>query len=137
MRLIVTGSRNWRGAASVWTPLDALLGRHGQLTVLNGKASRGLDQLVSEWAAERREDGVTEIPFEADWDRYRNRAGPIRNQAMVDAGADMLLAWASPCRKGDPWCPPGVHPSHGTADCVKKAQVAQIPVHFCPRGLSW
>lgn len=142
MRLIVTGSRSWLGRASVWMPLDRLRLKHGTLEnpllVSNGKASRGLDQLVSEWIEEYEGEGVVEIPFVADWDGpARRQAGFIRNQRMVDEGADMLLVWANPCRENKPWCPSGAHPTHGTADCVRRARDSGIPVHFCPRGMSW
>lgn len=137
LRVIVTGSRDWRGTASVWVPLTRLLERHGQVTVLNGKCPRGADELASRWVDEYRNEGASEIPFEADWDRHPGQAGFIRNGKMVAAGAHQVLAWANPCSRRRPWCPPGRHPSHGTADCVAKARAAGIPVYFCPQGMSW
>ncbi|MCP9209675.1 SLOG family protein [Streptomyces sp. NEAU-Y11] len=134
--LIVTGSRDWRDRRSIWMPLDKLLQGHGRIAVRNGKARKGLDRLVSEWAVARMHDGAIEIPHRADWDAHGWRAGFLRNGEMVDAGANSLLAWANPCRKEDRrWCPPGEHPSHGTADCARRARAAGIPVFSCPLGM--
>lgn len=136
--LIITGSRDWTDRRSVWTPLDRLRGQHGRLLIRNGKARKGADALVSEWCEENRRGGVTERPYPADWGGSGGKgAGFVRNGAMVDAGANAVLAWANPCRKNSTWCPPGPHPSHGTADCVRKARTAGIPVHFCPLGMKW
>ena len=55
----------------------------------------------------------------ADWKTFGKAAGPKRNQAMVDSGADLCIAFPS---KG----------STGTIDCVERAKAAGIPVvgHF-------
>lgn len=136
-RLIVTGSSTWRGRVSVWVPLDRMLAKHGRIVLRNGKAKRGLDRIVSDWTAARTGRGVTEDPQPADWAAHGMRAGFLRNQKLVDAGGDALMAWVDPCRRRRVWCPPGTHPSHGTADCVKRARKAGIPVYFSPRGMSW
>lgn len=150
MILIVTGSREWgepahrrlgRGRASVWVPLDRIRLRHATpenpLVVRNGMASRGLDSLVHEWCEEYRNEHVIEDPNPADWNRWGWRAGFRRNGGMVRKGADQGLVWAVPCTKNSPWCPPGPHPTHGTADCVKQMRKAGIPVFFCPNGMKW
>lgn len=135
--IAVTGSRDWWDRRSVWTPLDHLRSRYDHLVVFNGKAPKGLDCLVSEWTAMREGQGVFEVPFPADWDQHGWQAGFLRNGDMIKAGPDRLLAWAKPCRKPKRSCPPGPHPSHGTADCVQQARDAAIPVSFCPTGMNW
>jgi hypothetical protein len=137
LTIIVTGSRDWWHQPSVHQPLNGFLQKYDRLLIRNGLAKRGLDDLVHRWTEDHLDQGAVEDPYKADWDRFGNRAGHIRNQRMVDEGADMVLAWANPCRRNGPWCPPGRHPSHGTADCVRRARDAGIPVHFCPRGMSW
>lgn len=137
--LIVTGSRGWTDRPSVWSPLTGLVranpGR--RIVVRNGKCKKGLDLLVSGWTDRAARLGVEEIPYETDWDRFGNGAGHVRNQVMVDAGADLLMAWAKPCRLNRRWCPEGPHATHGTADCVGRARAAGIPVFFSPLGMSW
>lgn len=140
MLIGITGSRTWSGRASVWTPLNRLRVKHGTLEnplrILNGKAKRGADLLVSEWTEEYKGEGVLEIPCPADWS-LGGQAGFIRNQQMVDRRPGFFLAWVNPCPGTKPWCPKGLHPTHGAADCVDKARDAGIPVHFHPRGMSW
>jgi hypothetical protein len=135
--IAVTGSRDWWDRRSVWTPLDRLRIRYDHLVVFNGMASQGLDHLVDEWAMGHEGDGVHQVPFPADWSRDGRRAGFLRNGQMIQAHPDRVLAWAKPCRKAKRSCPPGKHPSHGTADCVKQARDAAIPVSFCPTGMKW
>lgn len=55
----------------------------------------------------------------ADWATLGNRAGPIRNQAMVDLG-DYLACLAFPLGE-----------SRGTRDCMARAEAAGIPVLQC------
>lgn len=133
----VTGSRDWATRSSVWIPLTQMLRHRKRLLVRNGKAKRGVDRHVSDWTARLPDHLVLEDPHPADWGRHGNQAGFLRNQEMVDAGMDALMAWALPCRKNAPWCPTGEHPTHGTADCVDKARAAGIPVYFSPEGMSW
>jgi len=51
----------------------------------------------------------------ADWGAHGKAAGPIRNQQMVDAGADVCLAFPLPG-------------SRGTRHCMTAAAKAGIPV---------
>lgn len=55
----------------------------------------------------------------ADWATYGDSAGPRRNQEMVDSGLDLLIAF-----------PGGM----GTADMVRRAKAAGVPVEEVPRG---
>lgn len=82
------------------------------VTVIHGGA-RGADQLAGDLA---RRAGFTVEPHPADWVARGRAAGPIRNQAMVDAGADICLAFP-------------IGPSPGTRDCARRAAAAGIPVH--------
>lgn len=135
--LIITGSRDWADRRSVWLPLNRMLKHHGRLLIRNGKNRRGADRLVSDWTERFDDSLVLEDPHLPDWDTFGNYAGNLRNQKMVDAGARAVMVWANPCRKNGRWCPKGEHPSHGTADCVKRARAASIQIHFSPSGMSW
>lgn len=135
-RLGITGSRDWTSRSSVWVPMNRMLRHHRRLVVRNGKAKKGADRLVSDWTVRFPDHLVLEDPHPADWS-LGNHAGFLRNQEMVDAGMDALMVWANPCRKNGPWCPPGVHPSHGTADCVEKARAAGVTILFSSEGMSW
>jgi hypothetical protein len=105
MRVIVCGGRDFDDFMAV----DSAL-RHVAPSVVVHGGARGADSLAGEWAALH---GVSCVVFPADWTKHGKAAGPIRNQQMIDAGADLVLAF------------PG---GRGAADCVDRARVAGITV---------
>lgn len=69
--------------------------------------------------------GLEVFQYPPDWRRYRGGAGPVRNSALVAGGLDVLVAFA--------YCPGCL--SSGTADVIKKAVIARVPVFvFGPDG---
>lgn len=136
-RLGVSGSRSWTRRSAVWVPLGRMLQHHRRLVIRNGKCRRGADKLVSEWTERFPDHLVLEDPHPANWHAFGNQAGFLRNKRMVNTGLDALMVWANPCRDNSFWCPPGEHPTHGTADCVKAARAAKVTIHFSPEGMSW
>ena len=138
MRVLVTGAREWPSRYLVFLELNNLAQEHNlkcglgysltkeKMTVVHGYAYRGADRFADEWAECY---GIPER-HEAKWrpggvlDRG---AGHKRNQEMVDLGADICLAFLMPCTKK--LCKKsGLHYTHGTWDCVTRAQKAGIPV---------
>ena len=114
-RVLVTGSREYRGS-DVLREISLLAIEHGRenLVVVHGAARSGADKLASIAA---RALGIREEPHPADWAKHNRAAGPLRNQEMVDAGADEALAFF---QEGAA--------NRGTADCVARAGMAGIPV---------
>jgi hypothetical protein len=139
-RILVTGSRTWTGQDAVWAALDAAAQRAiaagcTSMVVVAGAAADGADQHAKHWALISVADGIPGIvvsyePHAADWfpKGYLDKsAGFRRNALMVSLGADECLAFAAPCASGR--CrKPRPHDSHGTADCVTRAEKAGIPV---------
>lgn len=118
--------------------LDNILRRSGRVTVLQGLCPTGADHMAHQWVTMRSRTGlVSEVGFPANWDKHGRQAGFMRNEQMMQSGADLVLAFALPCRRRTRWCPPGLHASHGTADCVRRARKAEIKVFFSPHGLKW
>lgn len=114
-RLLITGSRNLTDRAGVEAALRAAwadLGGGRDVTLIHG-AAPGADALSGDiWGR------VMGLPVEvhpADWHIHGRHAGPLRNQVMVDLGADGCLAMPE-------------SGSRGTWDCVRRAEVAGIPV---------
>lgn len=119
MRILVTGSRDLAEDENmsyfVRSLIATVIGNRGvsphQVTVVHGGA-RGADKICAQ-EAEKLGCLVEEHP--AQWDEHGRSAGPIRNKKMVDAGADVVLAF-----------PLGT--SSGTRGCMALAKDAGIPV---------
>lgn len=116
--VIVTGSRDLTDERKVWAELEDLwIDTVGPLFVRHGDCPTGADRFASIWCSDFHgtEAGAFEIPHPADWEKYGNAAGPVRNKEMAQAGADLCLAF-----------PLGV--SRGTWNCVNECKKAGIPV---------
>jgi hypothetical protein len=118
-RVLVCGDRRLarHERAVVRAELERLETIHGPLVVVEGGAS-GADEVAGEWAEEQ--PWRTRTTFRADWSLGR-QAGPLRNQTMVNHGADLVLAFPGPA-------------SRGTWDLVRRAKRAGIPVQVHPVG---
>jgi hypothetical protein len=135
-RILVTGSRDWTNRAAVEDTLTAALALAVALSqvliVVHGACRTGTDAIVQEWAERQRDRGrpVEIEPHRAEWRTHGLAAGPIRNQEMVDAGADAAFAFIGPCRKRG--CSrPQPHGTHGASGCAEAAEAAGIPVRRC------
>jgi len=120
MRVLVTGSRTWDRADVVEACLDIIAAEAAgigetQLVVVHGCAA-GADALADRWV---RRDGhplhVTAERHPANWAENHRSAGILRNRRMVNAGADVCLAFL----RGS---------SYGTSHCMRAAEEAGIPV---------
>jgi len=109
LTLIVCGGRDYNDSRAVFWALDQVRAKFGVSKIMHGGA-QGADALASSWAET---DGASVEVFAADWERHGKAAGPKRNQAMADAGADGCVAF------------PG---GKGTEDMVRRATAAGIKV---------
>lgn len=131
MRVLVTGSRDWPTRGRVAFELNECFDRLNpgeRLTVVHGGASRGADFDARTWCLRRAHlgDPVTEERRMADWIVHGKCAGMIRNAEMVEAGADVCLAFIAPCLR----CTrPEPHGSHGATHCADLAEKAGIETH--------
>lgn len=90
--------------------LRVLCADRGITCVIHG-AYKGADELADQWAAHR---GIPVERFPADWKGRGRKAGPERNQRMIDQGhPDLVVAFPG----GD-----------GTADMMRRARAAGIEV---------
>ncbi len=131
MRVLCTGSRNWRHHTAVWAVLDALAKEYvavgeTEMVVVHG-AARGVDAYAESWV---RLKGPHPLPVRseahhADWAKHGRRAGYIRNLAMTSRGADVCLAFLAPCESAK-CTEPRPHWSHGTTQCMELAEAADI-----------
>lgn len=120
-RVLVTGSRKLLDSRPVWNALKEEQ-KHAdflgvRMTVVEGQCpTGGADAAAEQWAIVR-PDTVDHDPVPAKWKELGKRAGFIRNQVMVDRGADVCLAFPFP-------------DSVGTFDCIRRAEAAGIPVKW-------
>lgn len=115
IRVIVCGGRDFTARETVDAALDAVRRKRGDFTLVHGGA-QGADLLAGLWAVAR---GVEVEVHPAAWAQHGRRAGPLRNQYMLDLGADAVVAF------------PG---GRGTADMVARAEAAGVPVWRVPVG---
>lgn len=121
-RIIVTGSRDWSwdNCGPIYDQLKRAVldfSNPTDLTIVHGDCIMGgADAIAKHWC---HYSGSRHEPHPAEWFKYGKDAGPIRNQHMVDLGADLVLAF-----------PQGG--STGTRDCVQRARAAGIPVRVFP-----
>lgn len=96
MRVIVTGSRKWEDVRAVDDALWGVLQEHGPFQIVHGACATGADWMAHIWY-ERvgARLGCTEQRFPANWERGP-QAGPERNRRMIEAGADLVLAFPLP-----------------------------------------
>lgn len=123
-RVLVTGSRDWQTIGIVRGALDEVLGSlpaDQPLVVVHGDCPTGADIMAKVWALttftpQDTDDyeRVTQEAHPAAWHAHGRQAGPIRNKAMVDKGADIALAFI---RDG----------SRGASHTARLAEQAGIP----------
>lgn len=110
MRLAVCGGRNYQNHEHVRRVLDEIV-NHADVAVLITGGARGADFLAEQWAFA---NAIHVKAYQAEWTIHGRAAGPLRNQRIVDDGKpDFLVAF------------PG---GRGTADMVRRAKAARIPV---------
>lgn len=124
--VLVTGGRRYDNEGRLYQVLDAAVLRLGLTELIHGDAT-GADELAKFWAIER---GIGHHEFKARWDdltqpgaeihtrkdgsRYDAKAGPRRNQQMLEQGRPRhVIAF----RGGD-----------GTRDMIRRARAAGVEV---------
>ena len=112
VRVLVCGGRDFVDYEQVGEVLDRIHAETPIFAIIHGNA-RGADTCADVWATRRKADGVRCWPFPAQWSKYGKAAGPRRNQTMLGMKPDLVVAF------------PG---GSGTADMVRRAEAAGIPV---------
>lgn len=90
MKVIVAGCRDFNNYDYLKAKLSILLSnfKPNDLEIVSGGA-KGADALGERFA---REFGIKVKVFKAEWKKYGNRAGPLRNEEMAKY-ADVLVAF--------------------------------------------
>lgn len=106
-RLLVTGSRDWDGEGMIahtlrlayldLRPADYPREALYPVVLVSGACPTGADAIAERiWEHQ----GLPVERHPADWNRLGKRAGFVRNAEMVDAGADLCVAYIKNASKG-------------------------------------
>ncbi len=109
MIILVCGGRDYSDIKRVVEVLDAF--NHFVIERILEGGANGADMLARQWAMRR---DVPLTTYIAEWRKYHKQAGARRNQQMLNQGKPQLIV-AFPGGKG-------------TADMVRRAQAALVPV---------
>lgn len=121
-RIVVTGSRDWSDLRALADAIfDAVEEAADAKPIIIQGGAQGADALALHMA---KNNEFAHETFEADWQAFGRAAGPIRNRAMLDSGADLVLAFPVGGRTHSP----------GTWDCIEAAAERGIPVRIFPRS---
>lgn len=120
-RVLVTGSRDWEDEVAVFDALTEQLNEDFEhhIVVVHGHCPTGADAIADKFCKANEGNRFCTVDVErhpADWSLGK-KAGPLRNQEMVDLGADICLAFMLPG-------------SRGTRHCVSAARRAGIEVEL-------
>ena len=111
MRLLVCGGRDYADKWRVIDELDRIQSARSPILVVIHGCATGADLHAEMWAESRKRKA---LGFRAEWQKHGKKAGPLRNQRMIDEGKpDLVVAF------------PG---GKGTADLVSRAHQAGIEV---------
>lgn len=120
VRVLICGGRELPEDGKWYNLLGELDEHYGPFThVIHGGATGG-DNIGKQWAAGHK---LPCTEYRANWRRFGKRAGPLRNQRMLDEGKpDLVIAL------------PG---GRGTADMIQRARASGLRVIDIERGPIW
>jgi hypothetical protein len=111
--VLVCGGRDFDNERYLFRVLDGLHKARPIERIIQGGA-RGADQLARVWAISR---NVLFDTYDADWATHGRKAGPIRNQLMLDEGQPGLVV--------------AFDGGRGTADMLRRAKAAGVDWMAC------
>lgn len=112
MRILICGGRDWKDYDTLSATLDEVHSQRHFTSVIHGNAL-GADYLGGVWA---RHNKIPVLAYPAEWNKFGTKAGPVRNQRMIDEGhPDLCIAF-----------PGGI----GTNDMVRRCKKSGIEVYI-------
>lgn len=87
MKVIVAGSRT---LDDPWLIVDAVRNSKLDVTEVVSGHARGIDKTAEQWAFDWEVDLTV---FHANWAKYRNAAGVIRNAKMAEYADALIAIW--------------------------------------------
>lgn len=87
MKTIIAGSRSIGNYQLV---VNCIAKSRFKITEVVCGEANGVDKLGKEWAKKNK---IPVKSFPAEWNKYGNAAGPIRNAQMADYGQALIAIW--------------------------------------------
>ena len=110
MKVIIAGSRN----ITNYTEIEKAVTNSGfYITEVISGGARGVDELAVHWA---KAWNIPNTIIKAEWDKFGNPAGPIRNQKMAEIAEALIAIW-----DGE---------SKGTLNMIETASKMKLKVHI-------
>lgn len=116
--MIIAGSRDLTDYEIVRETMRRLIDEGLQVDEVISGSAPGADTLGERWAHEH---DVSLVRFEADWETYKRRAGPMRNAKMA--------AYASEGEEGVLVAFPRASGSPGTESMIRAAKREGLEIH--------
>lgn len=110
MRFAIVGCRDYTNERFIFSILERML--HQGDVVISGGA-KGVDTLAKLYAIRYNHQFVE---YKANWEKYGSKAGPIRNEKIVEDCNEVIAFWDSKSR--------------GTKNTLKLAREAGKSVHI-------
>lgn len=111
MKVIIAGGRDFTNLMKLIETVQLWIKERGPITEVVSGGARGADRTGEAWA---RRNGVEIKRMPAEWDKYKNAAGPIRNRQMAEYADGLIAFW-----DGE---------SHGTKNMIAEATKLKLPV---------
>lgn len=89
MRVIIAGSRHFDPQYAISLVSQAISESGFEITEVIHGAARGIDLAADAFCRGR----YPIQSFPAEWGKYGNRAGPMRNAKMAEVGEALILVW--------------------------------------------
>ena len=120
MKVLICGSRNFSDKQLIRSVIMQL----PKDTVIIQGGARGADHMAKLYALER---GMIVEEYLPNWDELGKKAGPLRNQEMIDKGhPDKVIAFFYDMEN-----------SKGTWDMIRRSEKANIPIDtIVSKGIS-
>ncbi len=121
--ILVSGKRDFTDYERFSKYMDELICHEtmgSEITIVQGGAN-GADSLAKRYA---KDHDLKMMEFPANWKAFGKKAGPMRNQEMVDYLKENAI---SSCLCVFFWD----YKSSGTGDCFRKALAAKLPHAIC------
>tara|TARA_R110000850_G_C9613254_1_gene430061 strand:+ start:165 stop:518 length:354 start_codon:yes stop_codon:yes gene_type:complete len=91
MKIIIAGLRNFTEYDLLKTTINNLLAKSNTtITEVVSGGANGADKLGEQYAVEY---NIPIKRFNADWNKYGNAAGPIRNKQMAEYSDRLIAFW--------------------------------------------